>query len=487
MHVEFKYKIIWTILALLVYFILCNVWIYGLDRGESTDMFEVFRTIMAGASGSVLDLGISPIVTASIILQLFAGAKIINLDMGDPDDQRVFQGTQKLLALGCIVIMGLPKVLGQYPFMPADPGFEAAVGGIGARALIFLQLAIGGYIIMMMDEVVSKWGIGSGISLFIAAGVSWQIFTGIFSWLPNPEMVMNPLPIGCIPWLVRLVQQTSILSLLHGGYERMLLGASGLDLNPIIALLGAVLIFTLVAYMESCRVELPIVHERVRGARGKYPLKLIYASVIPVILIASLLGVVNMMTQVLWVHPEIPLLGHNAWIGAYEGTKPIMGMAYYINAPMGIHEWLLPLISPANYPGIPGRTSLQIAMNVVVYTVIMIIGCIFFAKFWIETTNMSARDVAKRIQSSGMQIPGFRRDVRVLERVLNRYIPTITVLSGVFVGVLAVGSNLIGCVGRVGGMGLLLLVGILIDLYEQIQKEQAMEMHPLLRGFLGEG
>ena len=93
--------------------------------------------------------------------------------------------------------------------------------------------------------------------------------------------------------------------------------------------------------------------------------------------------------------------------------------------------------------------------------------------------------VAKQIQRSGMRIPGFRRDPRVLKKVLNRYIPTVTVISGAFVGLLAALADMVGTVGNTSGTGVLLTVGIIIRLYEQIGKEQMMEMHPVLRGFFG--
>ena len=98
---------------------------------------------------------------------------------------------------------------------------------------------------------------------------------------------------------------------------------------------------------------------------------------------------------------------------------------------------------------------------------------------------MGPSAVARQIQSSGMQIPGFRRDPRVLRKVLERYIPVVTVIGGAAVGALAGFADLIGTVGRASGTGVLLTVGIIIRLYEDIAKEQAMEMHPVLRGFFG--
>ncbi|MFN3284466.1 MAG: preprotein translocase subunit SecY, partial [Pseudothermotoga sp.] len=113
----------------------------------------------------------------------------------------------------------------------------------------------------------------------------------------------------------------------------------------------------------------------------------------------------------------------------------------------------------------------------------MVVGSILFAKFWIETTNMDAEAVAKQIESSDMLIPGFRRDPRVLRLVLQRYIPQITIISGAAVGALAAIADMIGTVGNASGTGVLLTVGILINLYEAMGREQLMEMHPVLRQF----
>jgi preprotein translocase subunit SecY len=132
-----------------------------------------------------------------------------------------------------------------------------------------------------------------------------------------------------------------------------------------------------------------------------------------------------------------------------------------------------------------GHSSLQVLAHVVIYFTVMVVGSIVFAKFWIMTTNMGPEAVAKQIESSGLQIPGFRRDPRVLKRVLERYIPVVTVISGAMVGALAAGADLIGTVGNASGTGVLLAVGILIQFYEALGREQMMEMHPMLRGFFG--
>ncbi len=184
----------------------------------------------------------------------------------------------------------------------------------------------------------------------------------------------------------------------------------------------------------------------------------------------------------------MPVLGHNWMLGYYaEGqTKAQGGLAFYLSSINGVGDWLLPMLS-SRYLSATGldKSSLQIGIHVLVYVSVMIFGSVLFAKFWIETTNMGPEAVASQIESSGMQIPGFRRDPRVLKRVLERYIPVVTVISGATVGGLAAGADLIGTVGNASGTGVLLSVGIMIQLYDAIGREQMMEMHPVLRGFFG--
>jgi preprotein translocase subunit SecY len=496
-HVHFRTKMLWVIVILVFYFVMTNVFIYGLDSAKTIDLFASYRAILAGAQGSLMHLGIGPIVTASIIMQLFVGAKIIKLDLTDKDDKAVYQSTQKFLVIVMILVEAVPQVFGYLvpsPTLTANLGNGLVSGLDLARIIIILQLFIGSYLVFLMDEVVSKWGIGSGISLFIAAGVAQAIFTGTFNWMPgdltNPVSLNNP-PAGTIPKTLYLLHAYPASSLSTGGYERILLQ----NPNPVVALIGTIAIFLFVAYVESVRIELPLAHGTARGARGRYPIKLLYASNIPVILMAALLANVSMISLLLWTNPALqglPIIGHNSLVGYYDitsatsPTTPHGGLAWYLSTPRGLVDWLLPLLSPERYASVTfNHDALQVGGHVAVFLGAMIGGSVLFAKFWISTTNMGPEAVAKQIESSGLQIPGFRRDPRVLKRVLERYIPVVTVISGATVGALAAGADLIGTVGNASGTGVLLSVGILIQFYEAISREQMMEMHPVLRQFFG--
>jgi len=486
-HVNFRSKMFWTIICLVLYFVLTNIMIYGVS-GQVLDMFASYRAIMAGASGSIMHLGIGPIVTASIILQLFVGAKIIKLDLTKKEDKAIYQGSQKVLVIVMILVEAIPQV---YGYLSPSDSLAGMVGGrTAADLIIIMQLFLGAYLVFLMDELISKWGIGSGISMFIAAGVSQSIFTGLFNWLPSsatqPLSIQNP-PAGTIPGTYYLASHMNLGEIVDGGFQILFIGHGGHQ-NALVPLIGTIAIFLIVTYTESSRIELPLAHAKVRGARGRYPIRLIYASNIPVILMSALLANINMFALLFYTHPNLqglPLIGHQWWVGAYDtsggSTMPYAGGAWYLSNLNGVNSWLMPIISG----GSGGHAPWQFAAKTVIYLSIMIFGSVLFARFWIETTDMGPTAVAKQIQNSGMVMPGFRRDPRVLGRVLERYIPVVTIIGGAAVGALAAFADAIGTVGNASGTGVLLTVGIMIQMYEQIAREQAMEMHPVLRGFFG--
>jgi preprotein translocase subunit SecY len=489
-HVRFNEKMWTTTFVLIIYFAMTNVMLYGLS-GQALDLFSGFRSIMAGASGTIMHLGIGPIVTGSIIMQLFAGAKIIRLDLSNSDDKAMYQGVQKLLVLIMIPIEAIPQT---YGFL--DPQeFLIDSYGIGwANFVIVAQLFAGSYLVFLLDELVSKWGIGSGMSLFIAAGVAQSTFVGTLSPLPVTKglgySLSNP-PSGTLPMIFYMFREATNYEMISSnGFETILLT----HVNPLAALFSSVVVFLVVAYAESSKLELPLTHGKVRGHRGKYPIRLVYASNIPVILMAALLANINMFTLLFWSHPTLsqtPLLGRNGagslskYIGTYEQgqTTASGGFAWYASMVNGVNDWLLPLLNQQG--DVFGHSLSQIMVHVVFYVILMTVGSMIFAKFWIDTTNMGTKDVAKQIERTGMQIPGFRKNPKVLEKILENYIPPVTYFSGAFVGLLAAGADLLGTVGNATGTGLLLAVGIILRTYEQIQKEQAMEMHPMIRQFFG--
>jgi len=466
-HVPFRRKLTWTAGILVVYFFLTNINPFGLAVGQGSDFFGQFRSVLAGSSGSLLQVGIGPIVTASIVLQLLGGANLLGLDTeNDPRDQVLYQGLQKLLVIIVTALTAAPMVF-TGAFLPADPavGQALGIGTFGVKSLIFVQIFIGGVLLLFMDEIVSKWGVGSGVGLFIIAAVSQQIVGGFFSFsaLGARGFFAN--------WYSIATGGTQLGSPFTSAGLESLLFAPG----NILALFTTVFIFGIVVYAESVRVEIPLSHARVKGARGRFPVKLIYASVLPMILVRALQANIQFVGQLLssqWA--AMP-----AWLGEYgEQGQPTSGLFYYLNPIQQPQQWMW-------FRGAATGEPWMIAIRLAIDLTFMIVGGAIFAIFWVETTGMGPEATAKQIQNSGMQIPGFRRNPQVVEKVMERYIPQVTVIGGALVGFLAVMANLLGTIGSVSGTGLLLAVSITYKLYEEIAEEQLMEMHPMMRQMFG--
>lgn len=433
-HIPFKEKITWSAIVLIIYFLLGEVPLYGMT-GSSQDLFGYFKTVLASEQGTLITLGIGPVVMAGIFMQLFQGAEIFKFDLTTHEGKTLFQGIQKMLAIFLCFFESFMFVWG------------GAFGRPGTSIMVFLilQMSLGAFLVLLMDEVVTKWGFGSGISLFIAGGVAKDIVWRMFCFLEVEEYPGQF--IGAIPEFIKSV---------IAGTPTWTRAA----LPDMTQVFFTLLIFLVVVYAESLRVEIPLSYGRFKGVRGRYPIRFVYASVIPVILTSAMISSANLVSRLL-----IDRFGWN-FLGTYDGSRATSGLMYYLSPPAGLDK----------VAADPLRAA--------IYLTIMVGGCILFSTMWIELTNMGPRAVAERLQQSGMQIPGFRRDPRIVEKVLNRYIPKVTIMGGATIGLLAAFATFTNALGT--GTGILLTVGIVYRMYEDLMREQMSEMFPALRTFLGE-
>ena len=440
---SFKEKLKWTGITLILFFILGLVPLFGLGQ-NALQQFEFLSVIMAAKFGSLISLGIGPLVTASIVLQLLNGSGLLKFDLQSTDGKKFFQGLQKLLALSFVLFEAFI-----YVFMGGLAPAEALRGTnlfFTLELILVFQLFLGGLLIMFMDEIVSKWGFGSGLSLFIAAGVSEEIVIRSLSPFPSPA---NPgIPTGAIPALVKSLAAGDPIT-------------AGLMLAAIVA---TAVVFAMSVYAQSMKVEIPLSFGRIRGQSIRWPLNFLYTSNIPVILVAALLANVQLWARLLekWGYPLF---------GTFSGSAPASGLVYWLYSPNIVQKL------------ITGSFTLTNIGQTLIYLAFMMGGSVMFAYFWVQTSGMDARSQAKNIMNSGLQIPGFRSDPRVLESILNRYIMPLTVMGGLAVGLLAGVADIAGALSR--GTGILLAVMIIYKLYEDIAKQHMMDMHPMLRRFMG--
>jgi len=455
--VGFNEKLFWTGLALTLYLIMTEIPLYGIRYDPTQgDPFLYLRVIFASHRGSLMELGIGPIVTAGLILQLLAGSGMIGCDMSNPDDRMLFTTASKIFSFVLIGVQASAYIIG------------GVYGSLDPRAsvLVFIQLMIAGLVLMMMDEMIQKgWGFGSGISLFILAGVAQNVVWDSLAVTPPGLGTGDSYSWGA---LVALIQSAL------GGQPLQSVFMRGSNVPSLLGFFITAAVFIIIIYVEGVRVEMPISYAGYRGYRGRYPIKLLYVSNLPVIFASALFANIYFISQLVWSNYNQNPLNGNPWLnllGMYSPGQsssapvPIGGLVYYVISPRSIPEVLVDPVRAAAYTGI------------------LVSFSIIFSLTWLEVGGLGPSTVAKQLVDSGMQIPGFRRSGKPIEQVLKRYIPTVTILGGAIVGLIASVADFFGVFGS--GMGVLLSVGILYQYYQLLVQERVSEMYPALRRFFG--
>src|SRR5919106_1721467 len=439
-------KFVWCGIALFAYLIMGQIPLYGVTDDPKFDFLAFARVIFAAQQGTLMELGIGPIVTAGLLMQLLKGSNLINLNFKNPDDRSLFTSATKIVTIVVIVIEGTLYGASVYGPLVASPSIIPIVVG---------QLIGASIIVMFLDELIQKgWGLGSGISLFIMAGVAQTILWSIFSPLPAQDG-----PVGVIPFIID--------STATGHPEDSIFRAGQLPSIFVLGITAGILL--LLVYVQGIHVDIPIVSTKYRGFTAVYPIKLLYTSNIPVILASALLANAVFMGQMLWANynPDNsnPLFNWIAQFDPQQSQSPTGGILYYITAPRSFEHSLED----------PVRTAIYIVFLTAVVTV--------FGRLWVELGGLSAKAAAKNLLDADVQVPGFRRTQSSVQSLLNKYIPAVTIAGGIIIGLLASVSNVLSVFGT--GIGILLMVDILVNYYNLLIREQVDIHMPKLAALLG--
>jgi protein transport protein SEC61 subunit alpha len=449
--VSFNEKLFWTAIALIIYLVMGRISLFNI-ASAGVD-YSALQIIFASNQGTLTALGIGPIVTGGLILQLLIGASIVSADLGNPDDRALFTAAAKVFSIVLTGVQAVAYILsGMYGSLD-----------VVTTVVVFAQLLFAGVVLILLDEMLQKgWGIGSGISLFILAGVAQTIMWSSFS--PYRTSADGKFQGAFLALGETILNGESLMN----AFFRYDLETGALTNSPsMLGFITTVIVFIIVIYMEGVRVELPISHANYRGFRGKYPIKLLYVSNLPVIFASALFANVFVFAQLLtsnfgsdnfWVN----LLGT---FGGEDGRTLTGGLAYYVTSPNGF----------ADVVADPVRA--------LVFVGVMVTFSVIFSLTWLEVGGLGPSTVAKQLVDSGMQVPGFRRSGRSIELILKRYIPVVTVLGGAIIGLIASVAGFFGVFGT--GMGVLLAVGILYQYYQLLVQEQVADMYPALGRVLG--
>ena len=489
----FKEKMKWTGIILVLFFLLGSITVAGINPAALAQ-FQFLEIVFGAKFGSIMTLGIGPIVTASIILQLLVGSKIIKWNLQNSEDKKKFTSAQKILTIAfCFFEAGAYVLAGAIP--PASPNPLLI-------AFIILQIAAGGILVVYMDEVVSKYGIGSGVSLFIAAGVSKTIILRIFNVLaadgslPTPD---NP-PVG----------------LLFTFFNMLASGQAVQALTAILPIISTAIVLIIVVFSQGIHVEIPLAFTLPFGKFGarSWPLKFFYSSNIPVILTAALLANIELIAKMLYSSGI-------TFLGTFDSNGQVTGgLVYFLTVPrsetllivsvsagifallgaiylgraifkrrsiragaIGCALGILIGIGIVNLLGLPSLQLIDFA-RVISYLMFYLVFSVLFSVFWVNTAGMDAHTISEQFKAYSITVPGFRHDPRIIESILNKYIPSLTVLGGAAVGLLAGFADLTSALGT--GTGILLTSMIIYQFYEQIMSQHSEDIPESVKKVIGE-
>ncbi|KAH3669135.1 hypothetical protein WICMUC_005099 [Wickerhamomyces mucosus] len=438
--VAFNQKLIWTGITLFIFLVMSEIPLYGIVSSESSDPLYWLRMMLASNRGTLMELGISPIVSSGMVFQLLQGTQLLQINLESKSDREAFQTAQKLfavlLSIGQATVYVLTGIYGK----PSDLG-------VGVCFLLILQLVFAGIIVILLDELLQKgYGLGSGISLFMATNICEQIFWKAFA--PTTVNTGRGEEFdGAVVNFFHLIatKKDKRRAVIEAFYRQ--------NLPNLFQLLATFVVFFLVVYLQGFRYEIPVRSTRQRGPYGLYPIKLFYTSNTPIMLQSALTSNFFIISQMLFQrfpsNPIIRLLG--VWDAGQNSVQlfAVSGIAYYIQPPFSLAEALLDPI------------------KTVIYVSFVLSVCALFSKTWIEISGSSPRDVAKQFKEQGLVIAG-QRETSVYKE-LKRIIPTAAAFGGASIGALSVTCDLLGTLGS--GTSILLAVTTIYSYYELAAKE----------------
>jgi protein transport protein SEC61 subunit alpha len=368
-------KFVWSGIALFAYLIMGQIPLYGVTSDPKFDFLAFARVIFAAQQGTLLELGIGPIVTAGLLMQLLKGSDLLKLNFKNPDDRSLFTSATKIVTIIVIIAEGSLYGTSVYGHLLASPSLIPILIG---------QLVGASLIVMLLDELVQKgWGLGSGISLFIMAGVAQGILWSIFSPMPAQDG-----PVGILPFVID--------SAAHGHIQDVLFRSG--QLPSVFGLIVTSLVLLVLVYVQGIHIDIPIVSTKYRGFTAVYPIKLLYTSNIPVILSSALLANAVFMGQMLWANynPQNsnPVFNYVAQYDPGRPQTPTGGLLYYVTSPRSLDA------------------AAQDPVRAVVYVVFLTTIVTIFGRLWVELGGLSAKSAAKNLLDADVQVPGFRRSER---------------------------------------------------------------------------
>jgi protein transport protein SEC61 subunit alpha len=434
--VPLKDRLVWTLLTLLVFLVSSQVPLFGIQKLFGEDPVYWSRMIMASNRGTLMELGIGPIITAGMVVQFLTSAQLIKLGNSTREERELGNQLQKFVAICVSIFQAVSHIfMGNY----GDP---KQLGTLNIF-MIVIQLIIACFIVIMLDDLLTKGGYGlvSAVSLFIATNVCEDLLWKSFSFLKVREEYEG----AFVAFFSYLYNTPNKFAALKKGFLR-----EGLtNVYQVIATVG---IFLVVSYFQGFQSNVSIHDKRQQGHVDSYGVKLFYTSNTPIIVLNSVVSNLLFISKI--IHNNFKHIKLIRYLGVWKNNAiggqsyPVGGLIYYITPPGGI------------------KNIIQNPLHGFVYIVFVLLSCSLISRFYVTYAGNGAKEITENLKSQ--HITAYGGTPQMLQKRLDRNIQVASYLGGFFIGALTLLADFLGAIGS--GTGILLTCGIIVDLQEEFRK-----------------
>jgi len=435
-------KFRWTLIILIVYLALMKFRLYGVPREGGSDPIFIFRIITASQRGSFAEFGIIPIALAIIMLQFIVGLGILKLDLSKTRGKKVYSILVKVISVILTILFAIFHI---------TSGIYGEDLLLTIRVSIFFQLIFGGLFIIFMDEIIRRgYGLGNGISLFIIASVSYNIFDGMFG-LTQDSYAGFDWYRGCI---------LSFFLGISRGNVAVPFNRPGRT-PDFLSFLLLIIVMAIIIYLISIKVEIPVLNKKTER-HTRYSLRYLNSFYPPILFSILSSSVIYSISNIVFNNWRNETTGFKHFMvrlfGSWE-TIPGTRQVYLIS---GLAALTTPPLGPEFITIHPGY--------IISFILYMTIMTGFFSISWMKTLSVDPIGIGKKILREDKMIPGFREDPRKIGKYLDPFGITFAIIGGLFVGFLAGFFEFVGPLGT--GIGLLITASILREYYDILVKKK---------------
>ncbi|KAH3900550.1 Ssh1p SCDLUD_003539 [Saccharomycodes ludwigii] len=424
----FDDKVVYTILIGLFY-IFSQLPIAGINTNGITsnaiegDPLYYLRGIFAmGPSKTILEFGLFPIVSSTLILQLLAGMKLIKVNFKNSQDRQLFQSLTKIVSVFLYIILTNIFIATGY--------FGANLSLLSILLINFQIVSMGIFTILLVEIIDKSYGFGSGIMCITVMNTATNFVDNVFGVASiNVDTVVGGNYTESRGAFINLTQnlRSSRFSLIGG-----IVSAFTRDYLPNLTHVSIVaLIFFIVCYWQNYNMEVTIRSTRTRNINNVYPIRMLYTGGLSIYFSFILIALINIS---IYVFLNITHLSNK----------------YYVleNNTLLIPKFPFNLLTPpkAFYPDLFTKQILTL----LILPIFIIISSCWFSLQWMNISGASPKDIALQFKEQSITIAGKRE--QAIKQELNNKIRPAAIAGGLVLGGIVSLGELLGLKGDAAGI-----------------------------------